>query len=206
MTTNANSNSAWATVSFAPVPVTSDDDTVNLELSAEDLLRLSDAAQESIPDIAPVTVLRGLSPGASLLSEMNSQADDAPRAQGQENGFARRFQRVPFVQIGGVLSLVTLAVLWGSAVYVSKSRARTTHADVEVATLSPVPVVVAAAPTAATNTEVVRFSNPFDAQEVFEFPPGTSEAEARERVAAMLTQRAREREISSIGRNVKVSL
>ena len=39
----------------------------------------------------------------------------------------------------------------------------------------------------------VRFRNPFDASEVFEFPPGTSDDSARELVAAMLLQRARER-------------
>jgi hypothetical protein len=40
---------------------------------------------------------------------------------------------------------------------------------------------------------MVRFSNPFDATEVFEFPPGTSEAEARDAVAELLLQRARDR-------------
>lgn len=38
-----------------------------------------------------------------------------------------------------------------------------------------------------------RFTNPFDASEVFEFPPGTSEDAARQSVAKMLLQRARER-------------
>lgn len=39
----------------------------------------------------------------------------------------------------------------------------------------------------------VRVRNPFDASEVFEFPPGTSEADAREAVADFLLQRATER-------------
>jgi len=39
----------------------------------------------------------------------------------------------------------------------------------------------------------VRMANPFDSSEVFEFPPGTSRAEARESVANLLLQRARER-------------
>jgi hypothetical protein len=39
----------------------------------------------------------------------------------------------------------------------------------------------------------VRFRNPFDSNEVFEFPPGTSYAEARDAVAAMLLKRAQER-------------
>jgi len=42
----------------------------------------------------------------------------------------------------------------------------------------------------------VRFSNPFDASEVFEFPPGTSDEQARQSVAATLLQRARDRQVA----------
>jgi hypothetical protein len=42
----------------------------------------------------------------------------------------------------------------------------------------------------------VRFSNPFDASEVFEFPPGTSDEQARQSVAAILLQRARDRQVA----------
>jgi hypothetical protein len=44
----------------------------------------------------------------------------------------------------------------------------------------------------------VKFTNPFDANEVFEFPPGTSETEARDAVASMLLERARERRNGSV--------
>jgi hypothetical protein len=40
----------------------------------------------------------------------------------------------------------------------------------------------------------VRFKNPFDASEVFEFPAGTSWTEMRDAVAELLSQRARERQ------------
>jgi hypothetical protein len=39
----------------------------------------------------------------------------------------------------------------------------------------------------------VRMANPFDSSEVFEFPAGTSKAEARESIANVLMQRARDR-------------
>lgn len=39
----------------------------------------------------------------------------------------------------------------------------------------------------------VTFANPFDASEIFQFPAGTSEGSAREAVAELLLQRARER-------------
>jgi hypothetical protein len=49
----------------------------------------------------------------------------------------------------------------------------------------------------ATQTEPVdeplRVANPFDASEVFEFPAGTSEADAREAVAGFLIERATRR-------------
>jgi hypothetical protein len=58
-------------------------------------------------------------------------------------------------------------------------------------------VRIGAPPTATLPAESpeppVRFRNPFDASEVFEFPPGTSDDSARESVAAMLLQRARDR-------------
>ncbi len=40
----------------------------------------------------------------------------------------------------------------------------------------------------------VRFANPFDAGEIFEFPEGTSESAAREAVAELLIRRAQERQ------------
>jgi hypothetical protein len=38
--------------------------------------------------------------------------------------------------------------------------------------------------------EMVRFANPFDANEVFEFPAGTSQSQARDAVADVLLKRA----------------
>lgn len=39
----------------------------------------------------------------------------------------------------------------------------------------------------------IRMANPFDPSEVFDFPPGTSKSEARESIANLLLQRARDR-------------
>lgn len=41
--------------------------------------------------------------------------------------------------------------------------------------------------------EPLRVANPFDASEVFEFPAGTSEADAREAIAGFLIERASNR-------------
>jgi hypothetical protein len=71
--------------------------------------------------------------------------------------------------------------------------------------LSVTPVAAEAAATAASAAEStspsatdlpVRIRNPFDRTEVFEFPPGTSQDEARQAVADRLLDRARERRTS----------
>lgn len=51
--------------------------------------------------------------------------------------------------------------------------------------------------TALVDDSVVRFPNPFDPSEVFEFPEGTTEADARAAVAEILMDRARERQAST---------
>jgi len=52
---------------------------------------------------------------------------------------------------------------------------------------------------ASTDDAPMRFANPFDPSEVFEFPAGTSEDVARQQVADTLLERARERR-TKIGR------
>ncbi|MDB6012134.1 MAG: hypothetical protein JWL65_4384 [Gammaproteobacteria bacterium] len=50
------------------------------------------------------------------------------------------------------------------------------------------------APTApSADSEAIRIKNPFDRTEAFEFPPGTSKAEAREAIAKLLMERAHDR-------------
>lgn len=51
-----------------------------------------------------------------------------------------------------------------------------------------------AAPQQSAESKPVRFANPFDADEVFEFPPGTTEIQARDAVADVLLKRAMSRQ------------
>lgn len=48
--------------------------------------------------------------------------------------------------------------------------------------------------------EPVRVANPFDASEVFEFPAGTSEADANEAIAGFLMERAARRGVTGAHR------
>jgi hypothetical protein len=50
------------------------------------------------------------------------------------------------------------------------------------------------APQQLATGEPVRFANPFDTDEVFEFPAGTTETEARDAVADVLLKRAMSRQ------------
>ena len=50
-----------------------------------------------------------------------------------------------------------------------------------------------------TSAAAVKFANPFDRTEIFEFPAGISAEEAQERVAEILLQRAQERVPTSRG-------
>jgi hypothetical protein len=75
---------------------------------------------------------------------------------------------------------------------------RATHVDAPMPAVAmagtPSPVVAALSPTPeAVAAPPVKFANPFDRKEVFEFPAGTSRAEARQRVAELLIKRAQER-------------
>ncbi len=51
----------------------------------------------------------------------------------------------------------------------------------------------------------VRFANPFDRHEIFEFPAGTSSVEARDKVAELLMERARGRRSHEPHRRVAVA-
>jgi len=70
---------------------------------------------------------------------------------------------------------------------------------VPIATVEPEPAPTPVAPPpeklpAIPPAAVLKFRNPFDAAEVFEFPTGTSQTEARQAVAQFLLQRACERQ------------
>ena len=93
---------------------------------------------------------------------------------------------------------------------VATMAATTAPATAPPATAPPSPLPATAAPGAASaavtaltpapesapptdQPATVRFVNPFDKKEVFEFPPGTSQADARDAVADLLAERARDR-------------
>ena len=106
---------------------------------------------------------------------------------------AAHFSRWPLTLAASVLGLVIgvelgLLIQPTTAVRASPDR---------VPVKAPVSIPrVQALPPAEFREAAVRFKNPFDASEVFAFPPATSAGEARRLVAEALLQRARKRQVA----------
>jgi hypothetical protein len=139
------------------------DDTIELQLTADEELALSRAAAaaESVP------------------------ASPVPQ---YANFVSRRTARVDFV-CNVTLAVTGLAIAVAFAWpkpdrHVATPAAASTESLAEVVPLSK---------TVALPEAPVRITNAFDATEVFEFPYGTSEADAQAAVAAVLLDRAHER-------------
>jgi hypothetical protein len=90
--------------------------------------------------------------------------------------------------IGAAITAV-LVVLGGVAHLAAKQKPVPLVATQAPRPTPPPPPTQAPAPAG----EPVLFKNPFDRTEVFEFPPGTSQAEARDAVAEALMERAQGR-------------
>jgi hypothetical protein len=105
--------------------------------------------------------------------------------KGPQLGASQRRSRL---LVGAAIAAV-LAVLGGVAHLPAKQKP--VPAEVAQAPRPTPPPPPAEAPAPAG--EPMLFKNPFDRTEVFEFPPGTSQAEAREAVAKALLERAQGR-------------
>ena len=89
----------------------------------------------------------------------------------------------------GIAIAAVLVVLGG----VAHLAAKQTPAPQTVVQKSAPPPPPAPIEPPAPAGEPVRLKNPFDRSEVFEFPPGTTHAEARDAVAKLLLERAQGR-------------
>ena len=87
--------------------------------------------------------------------------------------------------------MVTVAS--GAIAYVATNPQQLARTAAAVVTPAHEVAAPKAAPSPPLQAEPVTFTNPFDRTETFEFPSGTSETEARQSVAELLIERARER-------------
>lgn len=189
-----------------------DADTIELELTPEHMLALTRADHIRV-NASRDTYSVSAAPRASGLPVVARQADApvrAPAALAFKPAVPQRRQqsphqtawlrraRWPLVLTASILAIV--AIVWTTA---------TRRAPEQPPARAPVVVRVppASAPLAAVPAEPapppVRFTNPFDRSEVFEFPSGTSLAEARQLAAQLLARRAQERLESRRARAVR---
>ena len=151
----------------------SSDDTVELELTGEQGVALSQAAEAARPDES-----------RAVLS--------APE---YKNFAFARMARIDFLcNMTFALAGVGIVVffLWPAV-----HRHLPTPAVASTASLAMV-TPARLAKLAEPQGTPVRIKNAFDATEVFEFPLGTSESEAREAVAELLLSRARDRHVERL--------
>lgn len=121
-------------------------------------------------------------PAATVVGESTREASSSriPGLKGSSAG-GRKPSRSTLSVFAAVLAL------FGSVAYLTAKPGRTqvagAAADTREVSLPPASLPV-------------HFANPFDPSEVFDFPAGTTEAAARDAVAAILLERARDRQES----------
>src|SRR5947209_4107220 len=146
------------------------DDTIDLELSAEQMLALSraDAALPSDSLAAP---------------SVQKSVFNVPE------GLRAAWRAV-------ILPVAAISALSGAVAYLGTIPAQPDHAGGNAIVGSATAETAETTAPPSADNEPVRFTNPFDATEVFQFPSGTSDAEARQAVADLLLQRAHDRQTS----------
>jgi hypothetical protein len=143
-----------------------DDDTIEIQCNATQLQVLSQAAEEH--EQAPQHI--EIPPPAILARP------------------GRERRRSSWTTVGAAAAISALS---SGVTYLATTWAQATGTADQAVSWSPPPQPPP--PTAQLPQDPVRFVNPFDGGEVFVFPAGTSESEARDAVAEFLLERARER-------------
>jgi hypothetical protein len=151
-----------------------EEESVEIEFSAEEVLILSRAHDAAAPSLQPQA----------------QPADERAFSTPPAGNSAKRIWHSSLVlaSIGSVLLLATIATLrsgTSDATFQAQPVSTLSQEDAEHA-LDVRPAV--------QDSKPVRVRNPFDKSEVFEFPSGTSERQAHDAVADMLLQRAMERQ------------
>jgi hypothetical protein len=151
-----------------------------VELNAQDLLELSGPCDNDSGDN------KGREPQPQARTMVVSVMPSAPVAKKRPATTASRRPR----WLETLAALLILAVGTAGALYLVSSNYRAGRsAAQERAPRSQLP-----ASASKGEGKPVLFANPFDGKEVFEFPAGTTEAEARDQVAEILMERAMERQ------------
>lgn len=165
-----------------------DEDTIEMVLTPAEVRLLTQAAEEQQRAACVAEETPRASTVDSSLPSMPTQTpstdNSASLARGALAGIAGAL-----VIVVAIASLSTARPTTGSKPSIP---AQTSKANPAAA---PAPGPAASPSPALAEAEPLRFKNPFDKTEVFEFPPGTTLEEARASVAGLLMQRAQGRHI-----------
>jgi hypothetical protein len=180
-----------ASVAESIVAASGDEPDVEVEISAEDLLALSPPQPAAIPDAAASTSLQPLAPEVSAPAVKSPQ----PPTQASAASKPRASRTRTALWLCGVTALAVIAIaLYTFVTPVRASRPLAAATPTEVAQEDWPPPPIPEEVEVEVEGEPVRFVNPFDKDEVFEFPEGTTQAEAHAAVAELLAKRAMERQ------------
>jgi hypothetical protein len=152
----------------------SSDDTIELDLTGEEQLALSRAAEAAQATARP------------------DESRPVLSVPEYKNSAFKRTGRIDFVCdviFAVAVASITVGFLWPAP---DRHPADLRPPAPAVASAAPLAKVAPAGP-AEPQGAPVRIKNAFDATEVFEFPPGTTESESREAVAELLLSRASDR-------------
>jgi|HubBroStandDraft_1064217.scaffolds.fasta_scaffold25637_1 hypothetical protein len=158
------------------------DETVELPVTAEQLLELEHAMETAQPPMPfDGSDRNNSSPGVT------ETVPEPPSAF--VNAVIRRSAR-----IDRLCNLtLTVAAVGIAAAVAGRALDRLPTAPVRTSLAAVVAAPAPAMPAELQAAQMVRVTNPFDATEVFEFPAATTKTDAREAVAELLLQRARDR-------------
>ncbi len=157
-----------------------DEDTAELQLSPRELDALSRAAVEARSAPLPMDPV-DVPPCAS-------QSHLEPSGRPARHALSLRWPRVPF-EVATLVAVMAIALASGVHRSANAPLGKRVDHRVRIAVSTQTNSDMGAQPAG----EPVKIQNPFDATEVFEFPPGTSQAAARESVAQVLLERGRAR-------------
>jgi hypothetical protein len=149
---------------------------------------------EVLTDPLPLPLHQAMSPEGEETKALESDAAPLPTSQERSLG-SNEQSRKPLrtVRVGLLVRVLLHVGLLVGITYVRQIG----EEPIQVAQkVDPEPARVGEerAPTApSADSEAMRIKNPFDRTEAFEFPPGTSKAEAREAIAKLLMERAHDR-------------
>jgi hypothetical protein len=118
--------------------------------------------------------------------------EDATQLLRRRTAMRFRWGQTPFAKMLRTTAAFAVFAWWSGSHLAGQPYQSTQSNPPRTITASPSPAVAPVLPANAAKPSV-QVRNSFDATEVFEFPAGSSDAESRQKVAAMLLQRARAR-------------